>query len=789
MDPPTIESRQTDETEQGRSGCMSNDENARRIAYVTQPNHKLRGYTAARILFGLIGKVPAAAPIPDSLFLTELSQGAEVQWTREGIPLIKAATLLDAVSVQGYLHGRLRAFQMDVSRRLPAGELAELLGQDALASDRFMRPLRLKQWALESWYHSSRTTRALLEAYACGVNQAFQSHAVAPEYRLLNTRPRPWQPTDTLTVSYLLAWQLNTIWTHKWAHDQLRCSEAADWLLAPLQNTPDVTIIPGTGKPLRGVMDGSTGIGSNNWVVDGRHTANGQPLLANDPHLMPLLPSIWFPVSMEAADFCVTGASLAGSPGIIIGQNQHIAWGVTNVNPDCQDLYRIRMDDDVHYRLDDRIATISVENEQILVRGAKPERLRMETSHAGPIIHRERDGSRIALRWTGFQALKLFDALIGLNQAHDWQSFNQALSDWEVPAQNFVYADREGHIGYVLAGRVPLRSGPDAAGCLDGNTQTTLWQGWVAWDEMPRLFDPPEGLIATANNAPFGQAFHPLFVTQDSLGYRAGRIISRLSETPLHTAETFSAIQTDRYSAPLAELAQRLVTQPALPEDWRPHLTSFDGRATVESVAPTLLYLWALAAMPATVKHRLSQPFFDDGATDTDATLPFPTTFWDLFGERLIPSVLAYYDHLDAGRAFAEATRHGRQAFGGTIDHWNWGRAHQTSLFHPFTRVSVLRPLFGRPPIPTPGDFFSPWQAAFPVSPSLPWPRHILFMPSFRQILIPGQPEQAQIMHLTGQSGHPLDDTYDNLTAPYFEGRLVPMQGAAARITRIQPII
>ncbi len=740
-----------------------------------------------RTVFRLLGLLPAPIELPVDIHLDRLDSPVEITWNEGRVPNIRAQTLTDAVCAEGYIHGHFRAFQMDVFRRMPAGELAELLGPAALPNDRFMRRLHLRYWARQSQEQLPLATRAILNAYVDGVNQAFEKSPLAPEYRFLKTTPRPWTVEDTLTLVYTLAWQLNSIWTHKWAFDQLGHDQGAmHWLFADIPGAPDITILPGTGSVPGGWGKGTQGIGSNNWVVGGTRTESGLPLLANDPHLMPLLPSIWFQVAIQGGPLDVVGASLPGSPAIIIGQNQSIAWGVTNVNPDCQDLYRIRMDDETHYRLDGERSELDIKTELIGIRGGQDIPLVVEDSHAGPIIHREPDGSRIALDWTGLAPVTLVDSLIQLNLAKDWNTFNQALLGWQVPSQNFVYADVQGHIGYVLAGQIPTRSSGPVYGCADGNTRQTLWTGTIPWDKMPRLFDPDSQFIVTANNAPAGQDYEPKILSGNSLGYRAERIKNLLQATDRHTPKSFARIQIDTYSSPLQRLSKRLLHEPELPKDWRCHLEHFDGFAAKDSVAPTLLYLWSMHAVPQPVQEELARPFFFDVAPKSPGDHPFPENFWGLMGERLIPMVLDRFAELDHSRAFQLAQNLGEKAFGPNVSRWSWGAAHQTALFHPFMAMGPTKAVFGHRPIPTSGDYFTPMQAAFAVDPALPWSRPVLFTPSYRQILVPGDPKAGLFMQMTGQSGHPLDPNYDNFVAPYFAGEFLS-RAIQDRVTTMSP--
>ncbi|MDA8195106.1 MAG: penicillin acylase family protein [Thermaerobacter sp.] len=735
----------------------------------------LRGFRRTSHLFTWLGILKPPPKMAKEVLVQEgLDHPVEVRWDEAGVPRIDAQSMFDALFAQGYLHGRERAFQMDLSRRVPAGQLAELVGESAVPYDHFMRRLNLSYWAKKASGTWTEDTRQCADAYVKGVNLAFGQNPLPPEYRFLKQALRPWTVDDSNLLVYQLAWTLNTIWTAKWGYEQVKeMREIREWLFGPLEGVPHITIIPGTGSPLAW---GTIGVGSNNWVVDGAHSKNGTPLLANDPHLMPQLPSIWYEMFIEGGSLAAFGATLPGAPGIIIGQNHDLAWGVTNVDPDVQDLYRIHMESDgLTYMLDGEQTSLTQRQEIFQVRGKPDHVLPCYDSHVGPIIHEDVDGCKIALAWTGFQPLPIMQAILRLNRAHDWESFVNALAEWWVPAQNFVYADRDGHIGYACAARIPTRGNGPWVGCVNGNTKSTQWTGWVDWAEVPRMLDPAQGYAITANNAVVGPEADVFVFGRFSLGHRAKRIEALLTAEPLHDRDSFAKIQMDVYSAPLDQIAGKLRQWSALPENWRRLLASFDGQATSDSPAVTALYLFMLEALPRSLKEVLDQPFFYDVKPGVPGTHPFPERLWVLLGERIGPLVLSLWETIDLFTAVERATQTGKHWFGPDLAQWSWGKAHQAEGFHPFTQVKLLKPLFGRRNLPIAGDLYTPRQAAFALDPELPWPRLVSFMPSYRQIMLAARPEESVAVHLTGQSGHPLSAQYDNLLEPYLNGQFFPL--------------
>lgn len=733
---------------------------------------KLPGYRRTKNLLQWIGLLKNPKRFGPELTIPGLQHDVDVSWDDIGVPHITAQTMQDALFSQGLIHGRQRAFQMDLSRRIPSGTLSELLGSKALDYDRFMRRLNLARWAAAAETTWSDNTREYVEAYVNGVNRALEMD-LAPEYRLLKTRPRPWTVHDTNLVAYHLAWGLNSVWHVKWGFERL--ADVPQWrdLLFDLWSGTAETIVPNTGK---GYGWAGVGVGSNNWAVDGKHSETGSPLLANDPHLMPQFPSIWYEMFIEGGNLRSFGATLPGAPGVIIGQNQHIGWGVTNVDPDVQDLYRVVLDPDgQHYRVDEETIALGTRQEIIRVKGRPDEEMTCLDTVWGPVIHEEADGSLISLRWTGFQALPMVQSVLRLNRAHDWETFTMALAEWWVPAQNFVYADRGGHIGYICAGKIPTRKQPTKLGFWDGNTREGEWTGFIEWTSMPRIVDPNSGIIVTANNPVAGEDHETPFFGRFSMGARARRIKDLLNRQELHNKESLAAIQQDVYSAPLAQLTERLLAHGTLSPRARKIFEEFDGRTDGHAVAPTLLYLFLEEVLPSGLKDALNRPFMPGSLPQMPGAHPYPERLWGLLGENLVELVNQVWNTLDISQALKSAEGKAEAVFGPDSSRWTWGRAHRTVPFHPMAQNKLLEPLFGRIPIAMPGDFYTPLQAAFPLNPDLPWPRTVAYMPSYRQILDLGSPSESVAIHLTGQSGHPASNGYDNLLHPYLAGHYFPI--------------
>ncbi len=685
-------------------------------------------------------------------------------------PQIEAGSDHDLYFLQGYVHARDRFFQMDLARRMPAGRLAALLGPEALSFDRFNRCLNVAGAAEQALLNAEPAETEVLAAYCDGVNAALRDVPVPPEHRLLGMTPEPWKPVDTYITAFQLAWALNTVWNHKWARAELAGEVDALELVEGSE----------TGAPAglggSGTSRGTGGAGSNNWVVSGRLTQSGRPLLANDPHLIGTLPSVWYPMRLRAPDVDVAGVSLAGAPGIIIGQTPDIAWGVTNVNPDVQDVIRITPDAKRQsFMTAAGRGTLYARSETLFVRRGRAESLLCWDTDYGPVIRELPNGQMLVLRWNALTEPPALRAVYRLNRARDWNGFEAALRDWEAPAQHFVYADRHDHIGYRLGGQVFEAADAERPPVLDAGRDCLDARVVMPFSSRPHVLDPDDGLLVTANNPPVSDS-HPHRVEGAfTLGIRARRITERLRATKPHSEETFATLQDDVFAAPLLAFAQALLAHPELPAEWRLVLDGFDGRVSADSAAATHLHLLAEALLPVRVQEALGRPFFPDHQPGEPGSHPFPERFFDLVGERLVPWVTRRLPTLDLVRAAMAADKIGVAAFGPRRESWTWGRAHRLRLFHPFVGVPLLKPVFGRAEVQLGGDHTTVSQAAYPVGAPLGWPRYVAYLPSMRVIFDLSDPARSALVHLTGSSGHPLSPHYDDMLPAYLNNRRVPL--------------
>ncbi len=568
--------------------------------------------------------LPASPPGPPAarISVTGLRARVTVRRDARGIPYIEAGNEHDLYFAQGFVTARDRLWQMDLLRRTARGELAEILGRDVLEQDAQMRTFGFGTLADGLVERVTPRTREALAAYAEGVNACIASDGgseLPAEFSILGYRPGPWRPGDSLVIGKLFALDLD----NTWSEDLMRASFAdlPEERRAALfqEESPLDVVLVGTGgrrqedvqpPPADGVPRGAfsraleiqatlrgalrrvglfaeDAAASNNWVVSGRRSATGKPLLANDPHLAPSAPSIWYLTHLSAPGIRVAGVTTPGVPGILIGHNDRVAWGVTNLMADVQDLYAESFDAGGRYDAPGGPREALKRTERIVVRGDGPAgstetavREVTLTRH-GPVVS-EAAGVRFALRWTALDRnASELAAFLDIDRASDWKEFVAALSGFTGPPLNFVYADVSGHIGYYAAGQIPVRSSGDGTVPYSGADDRGEWTGWVPFDELPHLLDPAPGVIVTANNRVVGSAYPRLITRAWDVPYRARRIADLLAEKPRLSADDFQAIQADTYSIPDVLFA-RAVAEYARTQDpkrsaWAAMLKAFDG--------------------------------------------------------------------------------------------------------------------------------------------------------------------------------------------------------------------
>ena len=506
-----------------------------------------------------------------------------------GRPWIRAKSVDDLVTAQGYVMAQDRLWQMDLLRRAAAGDLAEIFGEVALPFDEENRTLGMRQAAERAAANSPVDIRDLLDSYARGVNQYIDQHRsrLPMEFTVLRYQPRPWTPADTYLISLYMYKTLTSTWKEKlnrqWVTQKvgpqrarqmfasfspldhfivggfvLGRSEASmarpplaapDFFHFPWKEVNESSNAPADVPPFvapewdsaRAILaqfeeESSQIIGSNNFVVSGAHTASGKPLLANDTHLQLSVPALWYVIHLTAPGWNVAGFALPGAPLVIIGHNDRIAWGFTNSNADVQDLYAETFDSahSSQYRANGKWLTASVRTEIIHVRGKRDVAIAVVSTRHGPIVYRDSNSPSAvgyALRWTALEPGGLDFGFPLLGQAQNWDEFLAATQRIAGPGQNTIYADVDGNIGFTIPAHIPIRANGNGSLPVPGDTDQYEWTGYIPFEELPRALNPPDGIIATANAHTVGPSYKYYLTDRQAGPYRTARIYELLVRT------------------------------------------------------------------------------------------------------------------------------------------------------------------------------------------------------------------------------------------------------------------
>ncbi len=786
--------------------------------------------------------------------IADLKNEVTVLRDAKGVPHIRAKSREDLSVAQGYVMAQDRLWQMDLVRRAASGRLSEIIGTPTLEIDRSFRRLGLAEAAEREVSLLDADERSELEAFASGINRYIaEKHPLPVEFTLLRYDPAPWRPADTLLVIGYMYQSLTSSW--RWDLNRIDVSarigkERAEYFYD--QTSPyDHPIVGGQTEPPKivtpttpsgvpnpvgetapaifnaGILDSSAAkstddstsalwgfaqdtlfqfdeqvraaFGSNNWVVDGSHTVSGKPLLANDTHLALSTPSIWYLVQLSVPRWNAEGFTLPGVPGIVIGHNDQIAWGFTNDGADVQDLYAETFNpaNPLEYRVNGQWVAAQIRKEIINVKGKPAETLDVVVTRHGPVMS-QNGNTGYALKWTATEPGGLAHSYFGIQFAHNWNEFRESLRNAAGPGQNIVYADVEGHIGFIVAARIPIRKcgawpadsplpadTPCGAAPVPGDTDAFEWNGYIPFDELPQALDPPGGIIATANARVAGPAY-PHFVTANWMTpWRVDRIFTLLGAPgKKFQPEDFNAIQNDITSAFDLIVAKKLVKAAAntKPKDDRTSalikmLASWDGQMKASSVEATFV----LQAERA-IGRNLFRPYLGD------AVPMYPGG--EMFLERVLrerpamwlPAEFHNYDDFliaSADRAVAELTTATGQP---DISTWTWGKRNALFMAHALGQTGLLARIFSIGPVEQSGST----GCIKAMGPS--------YGPSMRMVADTSDWDRSLMEITTGESGQVSSDYYRDQFPDWFGGRAIPaafsdaaVQHATTHTLRLMP--
>lgn len=678
-----------------------------------------------------------------ALRLDGLTKPVEVLRDRWGVPHIYALNEADALFAQGFVHAQERLWQMDFTRRLISGRLAEVIGAAALPFDRAIRTLGFRRIAEQEAGRLSEPVQSLTTAYCAGINAwldiAKVCHKLPVEFMLLGYTPEPWQTVDSLCWGKLMDWTLAGNWESEFLRGQivqrLGAEKAAEleidagqaWAVildAGLAMTGGQGIDP--TRTFSGPRAGE-GVGSNNWVVDGSRTFSGKPLLANDMHLGLTLPAAWFENHVTGGGLDISGITFPGVPLVVSGHNRHVAWGYTDGFADVQDLYEehLRRSDSNGWEVEYQgtWCPAEVRREEIRVKGGADAVEEVVVTRHGPIINilfRDAfpDAPPLALRWTALEPEETFLALFELNGARSCQEFHTALRRFDGPAQNTVYADTQGNIAYSLTGKIPIRGSGDGSVPSQGWTGAGEWVGTIPFEKMPHLINPSRGFVATANN----QLNRP-----DSLYYigrdfvqadRAARIVELLEVASKVDVPYIKQMHFDQVSISARVLAGYLgrleVGEPELQElvgqmqDWDGRLDADSPLAAVYQVTMRKAIRMVLERHLGDLGVRVQGKKPASGLWDQHA--------WEWFIHLLEKPTSPWFDLGQGERrddvlrmALRQAVDFLKQELGTEMKNWRWGALHQLIFRHVLGRQKPLDRVFNRGPYPVGGDGSTIW--------------------------------------------------------------------------------
>jgi penicillin amidase len=735
-----------------------------------------------------------------------LSAPATIYRDPYGVPHIFAATTDDAARALGYVHASERLFQMEMQRRAGQGRLSEVIGDSMLDVDKFVRTMGFYHLAESSFAALSPEAQRYFQAYADGVNAWLSEHphSLPPEFALLRFKPEPWRPADSVVWGKLMALQLS----HNYRLEMLRAHladkltpEQVQMIFPPLAIDTPLTTQPHP-RQQNGLwiepehqtaeqqLDRFTGLdhgASNEWVISGALTDTGKPILANDPHLGLEAPILWYLARIVTPDFTVKGATIPGLPIVLLGQNGHIAWGMTTTGSDVEDLFveTVDSDDADRYLTPEGPKPFDHRQEIIHIKGGADLTLDVRSTRHGPVLSDidaemragAGDGKVMALAFAGLGDRDTSsEALLQLNHAENWQEFRHALELYQGPPQNIVYADIDGNIGFINPGLVPVRKKGDGLTPADGASGDYDWRGFIPASELPQLYNPTAGFIFNANNALQWSGTY-YYGTDWEESFRAERLQYFFATLPQHTLATTAAMQADHTSMAARSLLPYLLR--VAPNNPRAAqavalLKNWDGNMDKDRPEPLMFEAWLYQMH----KHLLVDKSGDDlkekgpyNATAIGAILSRPSLDWcgeqgcDVFDARMLDLALDMI-----------AARQGPDMQG-----WRWGREHVTQLRNKvFGHIPFLRH-YADLDISSSGDFYTLDRGgSFEVDAKNPFTR--THGGGYRGIYDLGDPDGSRFMIATGQSGHFLSRHYGDLVSMWNDVKSFTLSGSQQQL-------
>ena len=745
-----------------------------------------------------------------------------------GVPTIEAAGLEDLFFAQGYVTAQDRLWQMDVMRRFGGGELSEILGEDLLKVDREQKVLGLRAAATKALQTASRRDRSFFEAYARGVNAYISSrvHNLPIEFRILGYAPTQWKPEDSLVIANEMVKDLNyhyfydalarekilaklgpdltaDLYVNRSWHDRPPTVMRED--LNPPENAGDSDDEDNEDSPDNSVTqkvpawlenaatEGLPVNGSNDWVVSGTHTVTGKPLLSNDMHLGHQMPNLWYEAHLHAGNLDVAGVTLPGMPYVIVGHNQRIAWGFTNVGPTVTDVYIENFNGQGAYQTPGGWAQPEHRTEVIHVKGKPDVNVDVRITRHGPIVTEIVSGETrpLALRWTLYDSLHI--PFLEVNEAQNWQDFRRAFSQLDAPGQNVVFADVDGNIGYQTTGKVPIRAAGDGSLPVSGADNAHEWTSYIPFEKLPSIYNPPSGIIGTANGRITPDNYPNSVSMEWEAPWRTERIYRVLQSGRQFSMADMLALQNDVHSEAEQFAAERFVyavdhaTKPsARAKQAADLMRSWDGRMLASSAAPTIAENSILELRRLLLEPKLGSAPADSKQADT--VLNWKTYSWEMRSvwlenillhrpKRWLPEAFPNYDELLT--AAVDAAVNG-PTVPKDLASWRWGAFNAIEIQHPILgKIPVIRRWSGPGVQEQSGSGYTVKAVTRHHGPSERFTANLADL------------DQSTLNTVTGQGGNFLSPYYMDQWKAWYEGTTftLPFSAKAVEATKAHRLI
>lgn len=752
----------------------------------------------------------ARAALPEldgSVSVPGLSAPVSVTRNSQGVPTIEAANLDDLFFAQGYVTAQDRLFQMDLMRRAAAGELSEVVGEVALKHDRQQRILGIRAAAEKGLAAITPEDRQQFNAYAQGVNAFIKWHGerLPLEFRLLHYTPRPWNVQDSLMIAYQMVQTLSTSPRDALTRERILAKLGPELTSDLYVNTSWRDHPPGadppTPEPLPPVSDkssrtavifasphritellwqpwlepffrnGNFPIGSNNWVVSGAHTVTGKPLLSNDMHLGHQMPNLWYEAHLRSGSFDVAGVTLPGYPYVIVGHNQRVAWGFTNVGPTVEDVYVEKFNELGQYLTTQGWKQPDTRHEVIKIKGKPDVALDVQSTRHGPIVTELEPGEsrKIALRWTLYEGIR--SPFFKIDSAQTWQEFRHAFSELDAPAQNVVYADVDGNIGYQTTGKIPIRASGDGSLPVDGSDNAHEWTGYIPFDKLPSVFNPSSGVIGTANSRITPDGYPYSVSIEWEAPWRTDRIYRVLESGKKFSRADMLSLETDTSSELDRFMADKIVD--AIDHAGNPSpqarkaaniLRQWNGQMSAESAAPTIA---------SETRDELKRLLLESklGTANDDSQLSWKSYKWmqetvwlenvlTTQPARWLPQNFSNYNEL-----ILAATEHALKRAPQELGSWRWGSQNSLTIQNPILgQVPILRRWSGTGTNPQSGSVYTVKAVGHAHGPSERFTADI------------SDWDMSTLNTVTGQSGNFLSPYYMDQWQAWYTGYTFALQ-------------